>query len=293
MASLPATLAASAGRPSRISQCAASCVQALDTQVRCAVPQYQACRNGRFVSCALALRVECWLATQNNPREREQMSALQSISGKSRGRDLRRRRGRRRLCRHVHAAPAARARIFGAGLRAGRRRRRHLVLEPLSRRALRRREHAVFLFVLRRIAAGMGLERALRAAAGDSATTPTTSPTASTCGPTSSSIRASIARRSTKAPMLVGDDVGRQDGDGEISSCSPPAACRMRECPISRGSRTSRARSITPATGRMRPVDFTGLRVGVIGTGSSGIQSVPVIAEQASHLTVFQRTANF
>jgi cyclohexanone monooxygenase len=40
-------------------------------------------------------------------------------------------------------------------------------------------------------------------------------------------------------------------------------------------------------------VDFTGLRVGVIGTGSSAIQAVPVIAEQASHLTVFQRTANF
>src|ERR1700693_3679407 len=40
-------------------------------------------------------------------------------------------------------------------------------------------------------------------------------------------------------------------------------------------------------------IDFTGQRVGVIGTGSSGIQSVPVIAEQASHLTVFQRTANF
>jgi cyclohexanone monooxygenase len=41
------------------------------------------------------------------------------------------------------------------------------------------------------------------------------------------------------------------------------------------------------------PVDFTGQRVAVIGTGSSGIQSVPVIAEQASHLTVLQRTANF
>ena len=41
------------------------------------------------------------------------------------------------------------------------------------------------------------------------------------------------------------------------------------------------------------PVDFTGLRVGVIGTGSSSIQSVPVIAEQARHVTVFQRTANF
>ena len=40
-------------------------------------------------------------------------------------------------------------------------------------------------------------------------------------------------------------------------------------------------------------VDFTGKRVGVIGTGSSGVQSIPIIAEQAKHLTVFQRTANF
>jgi cyclohexanone monooxygenase len=40
-------------------------------------------------------------------------------------------------------------------------------------------------------------------------------------------------------------------------------------------------------------VDFTGQRVGVIGTGSSAIQSIPLIAEQAAHLTVFQRTPNF
>ncbi len=40
-------------------------------------------------------------------------------------------------------------------------------------------------------------------------------------------------------------------------------------------------------------VDFTGLRVGVIGTGSSGVQSIPLIAKQAKHLHVFQRTANF
>jgi cyclohexanone monooxygenase len=40
-------------------------------------------------------------------------------------------------------------------------------------------------------------------------------------------------------------------------------------------------------------VDFTGLRVGVIGTGSSAIQSVPVIANEARHLFVFQRTPNF
>jgi cyclohexanone monooxygenase len=41
------------------------------------------------------------------------------------------------------------------------------------------------------------------------------------------------------------------------------------------------------------PVDFTGLRVAVIGTGSSGVQSIPIIARQAKQLTVFQRTANF
>jgi cyclohexanone monooxygenase len=40
-------------------------------------------------------------------------------------------------------------------------------------------------------------------------------------------------------------------------------------------------------------VDFTALRVGVIGTGSSAIQSIPIIAQQASSLTVFQRTANY
>ena len=40
-------------------------------------------------------------------------------------------------------------------------------------------------------------------------------------------------------------------------------------------------------------VDFTGLSVGVIGTGSSGVQMIPLIAQQAAHLTVFQRTANF
>jgi cyclohexanone monooxygenase len=40
-------------------------------------------------------------------------------------------------------------------------------------------------------------------------------------------------------------------------------------------------------------VDFTGKRVAVIGTGSSGIQAIPVIAQQAEHVTVFQRTAAY
>lgn len=48
-------------------------------------------------------------------------------------------------------------------------------------------------------------------------------------------------------------------------------------------------------TGRWphRPVDFSGLRVGVVGTGSSAIQSIPQIAKQAAALTVFQRTPNY
>jgi cyclohexanone monooxygenase len=40
-------------------------------------------------------------------------------------------------------------------------------------------------------------------------------------------------------------------------------------------------------------VDFSGQRVGVIGTGSSGVQMIPHIAKQAQHLYVFQRTANY
>jgi cyclohexanone monooxygenase len=40
-------------------------------------------------------------------------------------------------------------------------------------------------------------------------------------------------------------------------------------------------------------VDFSGQRVGVIGTGSSGVQAIPLITAQARHLHVFQRTANF
>jgi cation diffusion facilitator CzcD-associated flavoprotein CzcO len=40
-------------------------------------------------------------------------------------------------------------------------------------------------------------------------------------------------------------------------------------------------------------VTFAGKRVGIIGTGSTGIQLIPVVAQEAKHLTVFQRTANY
>jgi cyclohexanone monooxygenase len=40
-------------------------------------------------------------------------------------------------------------------------------------------------------------------------------------------------------------------------------------------------------------VDFTGKRVGIVGTGSTGIQAIPMIAREAKHLYVFQRTPQY
>ena len=42
-----------------------------------------------------------------------------------------------------------------------------------------------------------------------------------------------------------------------------------------------------------REIDFGGQRVGVLGTGSSAMQIIPIVAQRAEHLTVFQRTANY
>lgn len=54
-------------------------------------------------------------------------------------------------------------------------------------------------------------------------------------------------------------------------------------------------RGATYHTGRWphETVDLAGKRVGLIGTGSTGIQAAPVLAADAAHLTVFQRTANY
>ena len=80
---------------------------------------------------------------------------------------IRRRHRRGGLRRHVYAALPAQARLLGAGLRGRQRCRRHLVLEPLSRRALRYREPAIFLFLLRGTRPGVGVDREIRPAAGN------------------------------------------------------------------------------------------------------------------------------
>ncbi|KRR16096.1 cyclohexanone monooxygenase [Bradyrhizobium lablabi] len=59
------------------------------------------------------------------------------------------------------------------------------------------------------------------------------------------------------------------------------------------GAESFRGRIYHTARWPEQPVDFSGLRVGVIGTGSSGVQAIPLIAEAAQQVVVFQRTPNF
>jgi len=59
------------------------------------------------------------------------------------------------------------------------------------------------------------------------------------------------------------------------------------------GAETFRGEILRTAFWPKEPVSFAGKRVGVVGTGSSAIQAIPVIADEAAHLTVFQRTPNF
>jgi len=59
------------------------------------------------------------------------------------------------------------------------------------------------------------------------------------------------------------------------------------------GLRDFQGRLLHTAQWPHEPVDFSGRRVGIIGTGASAVQAIPRIAERAASLTVFQRTANW
>ena len=63
--------------------------------------------------------------------------------------------------------------------------------------------------------------------------------------------------------------------------------------PVFPGTEVFRGLTLHTANWPHEPVDLAGKRVAVIGTGASAIQAIPVIAEQAGQLTVFQRTAQF
>ena len=185
-----------------------------------------------------------------------------------------------------------RGRGHAARVRGRRRRRRHVVLEPLSRRALRHRESGVLLLVLRsaehewqwteRYASQPELLRYTNHVADRF------------------DLRRDI-QFNTRVTAATFDErakrwtVTTDRGDRCTAKfCVMATGClsvpKDADLP---GPENFAGRPITPAAGRTSGVDFTGQNVAVIGTGSSAIQSIPQIAAQASHLTVFQRTPNF
>lgn len=86
------------------------------------------------------------------------------------------------------------------------------------------------------------------------------------------------------------------DGGDNVSArfCIMAAGClSTAQVPNLKGLETFTGRWYHTGNWPHEGVDFTGQRVGVIGTGASGIQSIPIIARQAAHLFVFQRTPNF
>ena len=163
-----------------------------------------------------------------------------------------------------------------AGVRGRRRRRRHLVLEPLPRRPLRLRVVHLLLLLRQGPDAGVGVEREVPGAAGDPALPQ----------PRRRPLRPPPQRRRSRPASTVGP-LGRGDaaagrsrptaatGSAPSSSSPPSAACRPARSRRSRASSRSRATGTTPVRGPTTGVDFTGKRVGVIGTGSSGVQSIP------------------
>ena len=124
---------------------------------------------------------------------------------------------------------------------------------------------------------------------------PITSPTGSTCAATSSSTpecRVGALRRRAPGRWRVQHRPRRRRhrpvrGHGDRL----PVVRQHPRHP--RPGHVSAAPSFHTGRWPHEAVDFTGQRVGIIGTGSSAIQSIPVIAGQAAELTVFQRTATY
>jgi cation diffusion facilitator CzcD-associated flavoprotein CzcO len=105
----------------------------------------------------------------------------------------------------------------------------------------------------------------------------------------------------TRVTALTFDDAANrwriETGDGgQLSArhCVMATGClSVPNKPKFKGLETFAGPTYHTGTWPHEDVDFTGLRVGMIGTGSSAVQSIPIIAQQAEHLTVFQRTPSY
>ena len=203
----------------------------------------------------------------------------------------RRRAGRRRRHhRHLPALPRPRSGLLRAAARGRRRRGRHLVLEPLPRGAVRLGELHLRLPVLEGAVRRVGVAGALRASNRRPSATSTTWSTGSTSGATSASAPRS-PRPTYDEPSgtwTVGDRRRHR-----VPGAFPIAATGVLSVPYFPdvpGREDFRGESYHTGLWPATPVDFAGKRVAVIGTGSSGVQIIPAIADEVASLTVYQRT---
>jgi cation diffusion facilitator CzcD-associated flavoprotein CzcO len=113
-------------------------------------------------------------------------------------------------------------------------------------------------------------------------------------------LRRDIQFRSRVAAAIYAEDtrswnVTLQDGSRFcarflITAIGPLSAPTM---PRIEGVETFRGKSFHTARWPHEPVDFTGQRAAVIGTGATGVQTIQTIAKSVGHMTVFQRTPNW
>ena len=180
------------------------------------------------------------------------------------------------------------------GARSRRRPRRHLVLEPLSRRPLRFGERLVRLLVLATSCSRSGTGRSASPASRRTCATSTTSPTSSTFAGTCSSTARSSRRSSTRTRTLGGSTSTTGGTSPAGSSSRRSGLLSAPTLPRYEGMDSFEGQSFHTfdwPRGAGRPDRASGSRV--IGTGATGIQVIGEIADKVGDLTVFQRRPNW
>jgi len=105
-----------------------------------------------------------------------------------------------------------------------------------------------------------------------------------------SRVTAAIFDENTRSWIVTLADDSRFRTRFLITAIGPLSTPTM---PRIEGVDTFQGQSFHTARWPHEPVDFTGQRVAVIGTGATGVQTIQTIAKSAGHLTVFQRTPNW
>ena len=90
--------------------------------------------------------------------------------------------------------------------------------------------------------------------------------------------------------VVTGEDARQWSAKLFVSCVGQLSATKT---PIYPGQSSFQGEIIHSAEWPKHKVEYAGKRVAIIGTGSSGMQMTPIIAQQAAHLTVFQRTPNY